>query len=208
MSRPRLAITEQAILDGALSAFSEKGYADTSLRDVMAAAGLSTTAFYARFASKEAVLDALLARLTERLLERARAAMNEAATVEAGFENGARVLAEIVLPERAVLRLALGEGMASAGARATLRTVYATLSGLLTTRLERLMAKGAIPAVDAPALGFALAGAMQLHLVRWAVLDELSDDALAHELVRTARALVPVVRPVRADSTRADSTRT
>jgi AcrR family transcriptional regulator len=194
MSRPRLAETEQTILEGALVAFTEKGYAATSLRDLMAAAGLSTTAFYARFASKEAVLDALLARLTERLLERARAAMNDAPSVEAGFEGGARALAEIVLPERQVLRLALGEGMASAGARATMRSVYAALSGLLTTRLERLMAKGAITAVDAPALGDALTGAMQLHLVRWAVLDELSADELTSVLVRTARALVPVVR--------------
>ncbi len=51
------------ILGAAEKVFARQGYGETSLRQLMAAARVSTTAFYARFDSKEAVLVALVDRL-------------------------------------------------------------------------------------------------------------------------------------------------
>ena len=51
------------ILDAAESVLATQPYSEISLRTLMAAAQISTTAFYARFDSKEAVVAALTARL-------------------------------------------------------------------------------------------------------------------------------------------------
>jgi len=194
MARTPVPESEEHILRAALRVFADKGYGATSLRDLMRAAGLSTTAFYARFDSKEAVLDALLRAFTARLVERARTATQEAANVDEGFERGARALAALVVEEKPLVRLALGEGLASEGARSTMRAVYDAVFALLAARLTRLMEKGAIDVVDADALARAITGAMQFVLMRWAVFAEIDDAVLGDALVRTARALTPAAR--------------
>ncbi|MBS1120882.1 MAG: Bacterial regulatory protein, tetR family, partial [Deltaproteobacteria bacterium] len=55
------------ILEAAEKVFAKHGYAVVSLRQLMAAARVSTTAFYARFDSKEAVMAALVTRLLGEL---------------------------------------------------------------------------------------------------------------------------------------------
>ena len=48
--------SSDGILASAEATFAEHGYGDTSLRQLMAKAGVSTTAFYSRFAGKEVTL--------------------------------------------------------------------------------------------------------------------------------------------------------
>src|SRR4051812_21961818 len=48
--------TSDGILDAAELLFAERGFGNTSLRGLIEASRMSTTAFYSRFASKEEVL--------------------------------------------------------------------------------------------------------------------------------------------------------
>lgn len=48
--------TAGAILDGALRLFAERGYAGTSIRDIAAAAGVTSATLYAHYPSKEHIL--------------------------------------------------------------------------------------------------------------------------------------------------------
>ena len=57
--------TRQAILDAGLQAFAEKGYFDSSLRDVAKLVGVRESALYTYFRSKEALFHAILAAATE-----------------------------------------------------------------------------------------------------------------------------------------------
>ncbi len=52
--------TRDALLDGARRAFSERGYAATSLTELAAARGLTKAAIYHHFPSKRALLETLL----------------------------------------------------------------------------------------------------------------------------------------------------
>ncbi|MCA0200929.1 MAG: TetR/AcrR family transcriptional regulator [Proteobacteria bacterium] len=56
------------ILDAALAAFSELGFAGARIEDVAARAGLSKGAVYLYFESKEALLKALVRRLADRVV--------------------------------------------------------------------------------------------------------------------------------------------
>ncbi len=55
--------TKSRILDEALVMFAENGYKGTNLRDLAAALGLSKSALYKHYASKEAIWNALLDRM-------------------------------------------------------------------------------------------------------------------------------------------------
>jgi AcrR family transcriptional regulator len=58
-----------AILQAAASAFAERGFADTSMDDVAAAAGITRLIVYRHFPSKEALYVAVLERVRDRLAE-------------------------------------------------------------------------------------------------------------------------------------------
>ena len=62
--------TKERILDGALVSFAANGYKGTNLRDLAAELGLSKSALYKHFDSKEAIWDALLNRMEAYYSER------------------------------------------------------------------------------------------------------------------------------------------
>ena len=75
--------TKEKILDTAERLIGERGYAATSLRQVIAEAGVNLAAVHYHFGSKEDLLDAVVVRKAAPLNE-ARIARLERAVVEAG----------------------------------------------------------------------------------------------------------------------------
>lgn len=70
--------TRRAILAAARRAFAKKGYADTSLEDIVSPARLTKGALYHHFSSKAAVFEALYVEMSNQLLEQVSAALAEA----------------------------------------------------------------------------------------------------------------------------------
>src|SRR6266545_2014185 len=71
-----MAETRERILDTAERLFADRGYAATSLRSIIAAAGVNLAAVHYHFRSKEALLDAVVKRRIEPV-NRERLAMLE-----------------------------------------------------------------------------------------------------------------------------------
>lgn len=190
---PRARPSHDAILGTAERVFTERGYADTALRELIAACGCSTTAFYARFPTKEAVLATLLRELLVDLHDAAARALPRAQDLAAGFDHGVEVLVGALAGRRGLVRIALGEAARVPAARAVLRDAYGMLAALLSTQLAKQVDKGRIEVADADALAWALVGALTMQVTRWAVFEELDDAALARSLRATARTMLPAL---------------
>jgi AcrR family transcriptional regulator len=181
------------ILAAAERVFAHHGYGETSLRQLIAEAGISTTAFYARFDSKEQVLDALIVDLFMRLDTAAIEALGAARGVDDGFDRGVEALIATLGPRKDLVRLALTEAASSPRSLATLRGAFADLAKMLSARLSRLVERGEVEVEDVEALGWALVGALKIQVIRWAVYGELDDRGLRRALRATARTVLPAI---------------
>lgn len=223
MARP-LRLSSDQILSAAERVFARRGYGETSLRQLMAAARVSTTAFYARFASKEAVLVALVDRLLAELRDSVEEAVGRAGSREEVVERGVDVVVATLARHEKLVALMLGEGLSSPGVRRGLGRAYAALVEFVTAqqssgpRADAIAAAGspaggaiaaagsrtdgaiaaggsradgAIAAVDPAAVAWAFVGAVQIHVARWAVFEEIDRDRLSTALRQAAHTLLP-----------------
>ena len=179
------------ILAAAESLFAHKGYGDVSLRQLIQAAGVSTTAFYARFDSKAAVLDTLTERLFAELQLEAAMTLRNVRDLDAGIERGVDLLCERFAPRKPLVRLIIAESGSLAPALSTRRKSYVMLVGLLAHYLRAMNERGRIKVANVDALAWALVGALEMQIVRWAVWDELDAEQLKKELLAVARAVLP-----------------
>src|SRR3954471_14810988 len=67
--------TRRAILAAARRAFAKKGYAETSLEDIVGPARLTKGALYHHFSSKAAVFEALYVEMSQELLAQVSTAL-------------------------------------------------------------------------------------------------------------------------------------
>jgi AcrR family transcriptional regulator len=186
--------TSDQILEAAEKVFAHQGFADTSLRQLIAAARVSTTAFYARFASREAVLEAIATRFLNQLANDTAAQLSEAEGIEDAFLAGVDLLATAVEGKRPLLRLLLGEAGGNEAVRLRLAAAFEQLASLMGGNLQRLVDKGIIEPSDARATGWAIIGALKIQLERWALLEAISADELRPALRSTAVAMLPVIK--------------
>lgn len=182
------------ILESAARVFGKRGYADTSLRQLMAASRTSTTAFYARFESKESVLRELVLRMIRELEQRATRDLATAQSLEDGFVKGVEALVAVLGPKRSLVRLAMTEAASSSDINTMLARIHEAFVAMLSAEIRHLHERGRIEDVDVDATAWALVGAVNLQIQRWAVWEAIDTPELEAALRRTARALTPIVK--------------
>lgn len=135
-------VRRNEILDCAQALFSERGYEETTVNDVIAAAGISKGAFYHHFPSKQAMLEALaerIARESMALLEGilADASLGAIARMNA-LLAGARRLQVEAAPETA----RLFDIISRPGNVVLYHRIERALSAVAAPALARIIAQG------------------------------------------------------------------
>jgi AcrR family transcriptional regulator len=106
-AQPRRAASEETrrhILDTALGLFRERGFEETTMRDIAAAAGLSLGAAYYYFNGKEAIVAAYYDYVQQEHLARAREAFARGGDLRERLRAALHVKIDIMQHDRRLLR--------------------------------------------------------------------------------------------------------
>lgn len=149
--------TRAKLVAAARRAFAAKGYADASMDDLTAEAGLTRGALYHNFGGKPGLLRAVVEQIDAEMMARLRAARDKAASLWSQFLDEGVAYIEMAL-EPDVQRIMLLDGPAVLGDPSRWPNQTACLR-TTTEAITALIAEGTVKPVDAEAAARLLNGA-------------------------------------------------
>lgn len=156
-TRAEMQETRAALLATARKVFSERGYAETSMDDLTAQAGLTRGALYHHFGDKKGLLAAVVEQIDAEMDARLQAISDTAASAWEGFVTRCRAYLEMAL-ETDIQRLVLRDAKAVLGGVTPEAQRQCVES--LRRLLEQLMAQGVVAQADPEALAALVYGSL------------------------------------------------
>jgi AcrR family transcriptional regulator len=181
----------ERLADGLAASIAEKGYAATTIADVVRHARVSKRTFYEHFADKESCFLALYSRTSDELLALIAEAAGAPGPWEERVDAAARTYFERLAAEPALLRAALVEIQAAGPrARRLRRDVQRRYADLLRTLSEQAAAEEPKVRPLSPRLATAVVGGLN-ELMLEAVED--GEEERVGELAGAATGLLRAV---------------
>jgi AcrR family transcriptional regulator len=184
--------TRAKLMAAGRKAFAEVGYADASMDDFTAEAGLTRGALYHHFGDKKGLFQAVISQIDAEMAERLRQRAARARSRWEGFvEEGIGYIEMALEPE--IQRIVLRDGPAVLGDPASWPSADGCVAAMRAS-LEALQADGVIRDVDPEATARMISGA-SCYAAQWIAN---ADDPLATSRRATAayrRLLEGLLRP-------------
>jgi len=163
----------EQILDAAFNTFARRGYRDTAVDDIAAAADTSKGGVYFHFATKEAIFRELMRSTADRLATKVDRAVASETEPIARADAALHTVLATFAGHRTMARLlfldALGAGRAF---NAETNAMHDRFARLIAGYLDEAVADGSIPPVDTALTGVAWFGALNEVVARWLLADE------------------------------------
>lgn len=153
-----IAQTREKLIKAAREAFASKGFADSSMDDLTARAGLTRGALYHHFGDKKGLLKAVIAQIDAEIMARLEASLINAPTAWQGFIDES-ITYIMMATEPEIQRIVLLDGPAALGDPSRYQVQNACIVSTQRT-LERLIEEGTIGQVDTLATSRLLNGAL------------------------------------------------
>lgn len=187
--RPRsemIAETRAKLMATARRAFGTVGYADASMDDFTAEAGLTRGALYHHFGDKKGLLLAVIMQIDAEMTERLRAASAGEPSLWQGFVAECTCYLEQALdPE--VQRIVLRDGPAVLGDPSQWPNASGCISGM-TASLTRLKDDGVVGDIDPEATARLISGA-SLQVAQW-IANAPDPQATSRKAVKALKAML------------------
>lgn len=187
--------TRAKLMAAGRKAFAELGYADASMDDFTAEAGLTRGALYHHFGDKKGLFQAVVSQIDAEMAERLRQRAARAPSRWEGFvEEGIGYIEMALEPE--IQRIVLRDGPAVLGDPSSWPSADGCIAAMKAS-LEALQAEGVVGDIDAEATARMITGA-SCYAAQWIAN---SDDPLAISRRATAayrRLLEGLLRPAKA----------
>lgn len=159
-----IAETRAKLVASARQAFGAVGYADASMDDFTAAAGLTRGALYHHFGDKKGLLQAVIAEIDSEMLQRLSVVSARADNHWQGFVDECTAYIEMAV-EPEIQRIVHRDGPSVLGDPWSWPTQNACIRAM-TGSLERLQKEGLISGIDPEAAARLISGA-SLHAALW-----------------------------------------
>ncbi|AJQ47719.1 MULTISPECIES: TetR/AcrR family transcriptional regulator [Pseudomonas] len=156
-TRAAMEETRATLLETARKVFSERGYADTSMDDLTAQAGLTRGALYHHFGDKKGLLAAVVAQLDAEMDERLCAISDSAKDGWDGFRQRCHAFLEMAL-EPQIQRIVLRDARAVLGGGSPEAQQHCVES--MRQLIHQLIVQGVVVEADAQALASLIYGSL------------------------------------------------
>ena len=189
MHKPRkdmIAETRAKLIAAAREAFGSVGYAQASMDDFTAAAGLTRGALYHHFGDKKGLLEAVIAEIDAEMNERICAVSARAPNRWQGFVDESVTYIEMAL-EPEIQRIVLRDGPAVLGDPARWPNANACVSSMLRS-LTLLKEEGVVGDVDPEAAARMVSGA-SLYAAQW-IANAEDPEATTKKAVKAFKTLL------------------
>ena len=194
--RPRketMAETRARLLAAARKAFAEQGYAEASMDELTARAGLTRGALYHHFGNKKGLLQAVILQIDSEMAARLREIAAAAPTRWQGFLDENLGYVEMAL-EPEIQRIVLRDGPAVLGDPSLWPNADGCIAAI-TASVRRLMEDGVIVDVDAEATARLVVGA-STDAAQW-IATSSDPPAVSRKVIPAFRALMEGLLPRR-----------
>ncbi|QDZ00488.1 TetR/AcrR family transcriptional regulator [Nitratireductor mangrovi] len=191
--RPRtemIAETRAKLLAAGRKAFGTVGYAEASMDDFTAEAGLTRGALYHHFGGKQGLLEAVIAEIDAEMTVRLDAVSARSATPWQGFVDECVAYLEMAL-EPEIQRIVHRDGPAVLGDPNKWPNQSGCIAALKRS-LDRFLRDGIIEEVDSEAAARLINGA-SLHAAQW-IANSDNPEATSAKAISAFRALLEGLR--------------
>jgi AcrR family transcriptional regulator len=193
MAKPRkemVAETRVKLLAAARQAFGSAGYADASMDDFTAAAGLTRGALYHHFGDKKGLLQAVIQQIDAEMAERLKQISNRAPSRWQAFVEEWIGYVEMAL-EPEIQRIVFRDGTAVLGDISQWSTTNSCILEL-ADKLRQLKLDGVVGDIDAEAAARLINGASS-HAAMW-IANSPNPEEISKVAVATLRVLLEGLR--------------
>ena len=174
-TRAEMEQTRATLLATARQFFSEQGYADTSMDDLTAQAGLTRGALYHHFGDKKGLLTAVVEQIDAETDARLQAAFDRADSPWEGFRNRCHAYLEMAT-EPEIQRIVLRDSRAVLGG--TLPESHRSCLDSIRQRVSELIQQGVMVEAAPQALASLIYGSLA-EAAFWIADGEVGDTRLA-----------------------------
>lgn len=176
--------TRERILDAALDIFSNKGYHDTRLDEIVQESRTSKGSIYFHFPNKEKLFLALVDQFADLLERRVNEAIQKEAEgmkrVRAALESVLNTFGKYRRPAKLLLVQAVGLGNVFEKKRLEINDRFAHL---IQTYLDEAVKLGEIEPADTPVIAHAWMGAIYNVVIQWVYTNDPKPDRIMSALL-------------------------
>jgi AcrR family transcriptional regulator len=163
----------EQILDAAFHTFSRRGYRDTAVDEIAAAAETSKGGVYFHFPTKEAIFRELVKTTADRLAGKVEKAVDAESDPIARADAALRTVLVTFAGHRTMARLLFVDAMGAGRVfNAETNALHDRFAGMIAGYLDEAIAEGAIPPIDTALTGVAWFGALNEVVARWLLTDD------------------------------------
>ncbi len=178
----------EQILDAAFHTFTRRGYRDTAMDEIAAAAETSKGGVYFHFPTKESIFRELVRTTADRLAAKVERAVSEQTDPIARADAALRTVLLTFAGHRTMARLLFVDAMGAGRVfSAETNSLHDRFAGMIAGYLDEAVVAGAIPPIDTGLTGVAWFGALNEVVARWLLVD---DPAPLDTVYPTLRALL------------------
>jgi AcrR family transcriptional regulator len=163
----------EQILDAAFHTFTRRGYRDTAVDEIAAAADTSKGGVYFHFRTKEAIFRELMRTTADRLADKVERAVAEQADPIDRADAALRTVLVTFAGHRTMARLLFVDAMGAGRVfNAETNALHDRFAAMIASYLDEAIHTGAIPPIDTALTGVAWFGAINEVVARWLLVDD------------------------------------